>query len=83
MFRTLILNLPRTLASLPILAYRLFVSPFKPKTCRFLPSCSDYALEAVRVHGPLKGGYLAIHRVCRCHPFGGWQCDPVPPKRGN
>lgn len=46
--------------------------------CRFIPSCSEYALQAVRVHGPFQGGWLALRRIARCHPFGGAGPDPVP-----
>ncbi|MCJ2183088.1 membrane protein insertion efficiency factor YidD [Novosphingobium sp. 1949] len=49
-----------------------------PPTCRFSPSCSQYAIEAVRAHGAIKGGYLAIWRLLRCHPWGGHGYDPVP-----
>ncbi len=50
--------------------------------CRFTPSCSQYAIEAIRVHGALKGGWLAVWRVCRCNPWGGCGDDPVPAKHG-
>ncbi|MHC5023569.1 MAG: membrane protein insertion efficiency factor YidD [Planctomycetota bacterium] len=49
--------------------------------CRFSPSCSHYALEALRRHGAMRGGWLTVRRVCRCHPFGGGGEDPVPPPR--
>jgi putative membrane protein insertion efficiency factor len=49
--------------------------------CRFHPTCSDYAVEALREHGALRGGYLAVRRILRCHPFGGAGYDPVPPRR--
>ncbi|HEV2364383.1 MAG TPA: membrane protein insertion efficiency factor YidD [Caulobacteraceae bacterium] len=62
-------------------AYKLTLSPFVGRQCRFLPTCSDYAAEALLVHGPLKGSALAAWRVLRCHPFGGSGYDPVPPKR--
>lgn len=62
----------------PIRAYQLLVSPVLRPSCRFLPSCSDYALEAIRRHGPLKGGALAAARLARCHPWGGSGYDPVP-----
>jgi putative membrane protein insertion efficiency factor len=54
------------------------VSSVTPGCCRFEPSCSHYGLEAVRVHGPLLGGWLAFRRVLRCRPGGGWGVDPVP-----
>ncbi len=59
--------------------YRRFVSPALPATCRYLPSCSAYAEEAVRVHGVAKGLLLATARIARCHPWGGHGVDLVPP----
>jgi uncharacterized protein len=59
-------------------AYQLFVSPLLPPSCRFLPSCSDYAIEALDRHGALRGGGLALRRLARCHPWGGSGYDPVP-----
>lgn len=64
----------------PIVIYRKVISPLKPPTCRFYPTCSDYALEAIETHGPLKGSYLAVKRICRCHPFHPGGIDLVPPK---
>ena len=64
--------------------YRRNISPARPSCCRFIPTCSAYALEAVEVHGALKGGELALWRVARCHPFHrekGYLYDPVPPKK--
>ena len=64
--------------------YRKHISPLKPPCCRFIPTCSTYALEAVEVHGALKGGALALWRVMRCHPFHKEQSfiyDPVPPRK--
>jgi putative membrane protein insertion efficiency factor len=58
--------------------YQLAISPWLAPRCRFTPTCSSYALEAVRKYGALKGGWLGIKRVCRCHPFGGSGYDPVP-----
>lgn len=58
--------------------YRTAISPLKPPTCRFTPTCSQYAAEAIKKHGPLKGGWLALKRILRCHPFGGSGFDPVP-----
>ncbi len=65
---------------LPVRAYRIFISPWKPRTCRFVPSCSEYFLQAVRIRGPLVGPLLGILRILRCHPFGGCGFDPVPRK---
>lgn len=58
--------------------YRRWVSPMTPPSCRFTPTCSAYAEEAVRRHGALRGGWLALRRLLRCHPFGSSGYDPVP-----
>lgn len=72
----------RRIAAWPLLAavqfYRHCISPFTPPSCRFTPTCSQYALEALRKYGPLKGGWLALKRIARCHPWGGHGYDPVP-----
>jgi putative membrane protein insertion efficiency factor len=62
-----------------IRAYQVGLSPLLPGTCRFTPTCSQYALEAVNQHGLLRGSWLAARRLLRCHPFGGLGYDPVPP----
>jgi putative membrane protein insertion efficiency factor len=61
--------------------YRRFISPMLAPRCRFYPSCSAYALEAVQVHGALRGSWLAVARLGRCHPFHSGGIDPVPPPR--
>ena len=58
--------------------YRVCISPYKPPTCRFTPTCSEYALQAFRKWGPFKGLYLTVRRLLRCHPWGGSGYDPVP-----
>ena len=58
--------------------YQLCISPLFPPACRYTPSCSQYALEAIRKHGPFKGLWLALRRILRCHPWGGSGYDPVP-----
>lgn len=58
--------------------YQLAISPMTQSSCRYTPTCSQYALEAVRKYGPFKGGWLAIKRLARCHPWGGHGYDPVP-----
>ena len=63
-------------------AYKLTLSPLIGRQCRFLPTCSDYAAEALITHGPWRGAWLATRRVCRCNPWGGSGYDPVPPRRG-
>ena len=60
--------------------YRKYISPLTPPTCRYVPTCSQYALEALEKYGALKGGWLVVKRICRCHPFhkGHDFYDPVP-----
>jgi putative membrane protein insertion efficiency factor len=60
-------------------AYKLTLSPLIGRQCRFLPTCSEYAAEALIAHGPWRGSLLAAGRLCRCHPLGGRGFDPVPP----
>lgn len=62
-----------------IRVYQYAISPYFPPTCRYMPTCSAYALEAIETHGALKGTWLAVRRFSRCHPLGGWGYDPVPP----
>lgn len=69
-----------TLISLPIHFYRHAISPLFPASCRYTPTCSRYALEALRIHGPVKGLWLAMKRIGRCNPWGGFGYDPVPPR---
>lgn len=64
--------------SLPIRFYRLVISPLIGSNCRYTPSCSTYAMEALRKHGAIKGGWLATRRIIRCHPWGGSGIDNVP-----
>ena len=68
------------IVALPVRAYRLIFSPWVGHNCRFQPTCSAYALEALRTHGGLRGGWLALRRILRCHPWGGMGVDDVPPK---
>jgi uncharacterized protein len=68
----------RRLAQLPVLLYRWFLSPYLGRQCRFEPTCSAYALDAIRKHGVLRGYWLAVKRIGRCHPWGGAGLDPVP-----
>ena len=63
---------------LVILIYQKVISPLLPSTCRFTPSCSEYGKQAIIKHGPIKGGFLAIKRISKCHPWGGSGEDLVP-----
>lgn len=72
------MNLLARLIALPVHAYRLLFSPWVGFNCRYQPTCSAYALEALEMHGPIKGSILAARRIGRCHPFGGDGYDPVP-----
>ncbi|HEY5043753.1 MAG TPA: membrane protein insertion efficiency factor YidD [Verrucomicrobiae bacterium] len=86
-FERWLLNVPKSVLIFAIRAYRLTISPaqsflFGPTGgCRFTPTCSAYALEAVREHGALAGTVLATKRICRCHPWGACGHDPVPKKK--
>jgi len=68
------------LLALPVRLYRLIFSPWVGHNCRYQPTCSQYALEALEKHGGLKGGWLAARRIGRCHPWGSSGYDPVPEK---
>jgi uncharacterized protein len=86
-------NLPQHILVFGVRAYRAVISPAQiylfgtTAGCRFTPTCSVYAMDAVREHGAIKGTTLAAKRICRCHPWGGCGHDPVPesgkPKAGN
>ncbi|GGF77098.1 putative membrane protein insertion efficiency factor [Paenibacillus albidus] len=75
------MSVARKTLQAPIRVYRKYISPLKPATCRFYPTCSAYALEAIEVHGPLKGSWLAAKRIARCQPFHPGGLDPVPPRK--
>ncbi|HAI75850.1 MAG TPA: membrane protein insertion efficiency factor YidD [Microscillaceae bacterium] len=66
------------LVLIPIRFYQLAISPLLPPTCRYSPTCSQYAVEAIQKHGILKGIWLSMRRIGRCHPWGGSGYDPVP-----
>ncbi|MFV0553512.1 MAG: membrane protein insertion efficiency factor YidD [Mangrovibacterium sp.] len=63
----------------PIKFYRAAISPLFPPVCRYTPTCSQYAMDALKIHGPFRGSWLAIKRIARCNPWGGHGHDPVKP----
>lgn len=63
--------------------YQMVISPFTPASCRYVPTCSHYAVEAIQKHGPFRGGWLALKRISSCHPWGGSGYDPVPDSLDN
>ena len=69
---------PRRILTTLVHGYRMFLSPLLPPSCRYTPTCSAYALEALERHGALRGGWLTIRRIARCHPFRPGGHDPVP-----
>lgn len=73
-----VVELPARVAELLVRLYRIFPGRFMPPMCRYRPSCSEYMLRSLRLHGLLKGGYLGCRRILRCHPFGRGGFDPVP-----
>lgn len=68
----------RHLFLIPVYIYKYSISPLKQPSCRYTPTCSQYAIEAVMKHGILKGGWLSVRRILSCHPWGGSGYDPVP-----
>jgi uncharacterized protein len=77
-FVKIISNLLVKILIIPIKIYKYFISPVLPNACRYVPTCSEYAIEALKKHGPIKGLYLAIKRILSCNPWGGSGYDPVP-----
>jgi putative membrane protein insertion efficiency factor len=73
-----LVRLPAYLLFLLVRSYQVMLSPLLPAACRYTPSCSAYAVEAVQRHGALRGGWLAVRRIARCHPFRPGGYDPVP-----
>lgn len=71
----------RSIAIFLIRGYQLLLSPLLGGNCRFHPTCSEYAIEAMRAHGVVRGSWLTVRRIGRCHPWGGAGHDPVPPRR--
>ena len=71
-------QLPRRLLIGLVTLYRLLISPMLAPSCRYWPSCSEYAVDALRMHGAMRGGWLTARRLCRCHPWSGGGIDPVP-----
>ncbi len=74
----LIKNILTWILLLPVHFYRSFISPLLPPSCRYTPTCSQYAIEALQKHGPFKGFYLSVKRILSCNPWGGSGYDPVP-----
>jgi putative membrane protein insertion efficiency factor len=77
----MIASLPARVLLAPIRFYQRFISPALPPSCRYSPTCSSYALEAIQVHGAARGSWLAVRRISRCHPWHAGGYDPVPPVR--
>ena len=73
--------LPKRIILLLIKSYQKFISPFLGKNCRFIPTCSSYTYEAIEIHGIIKGVYLGVKRIIKCHPYNQGGYDPVPPKK--
>jgi len=77
------MNIVKKILIMPIHFYQKFISPYYPARCRFYPSCSSYAIQAIELHGPWKGLYLAVKRILRCHPGNPGGFDPVPPRKSD
>lgn len=72
------IRLLRAVVILPIRVYKYCISPMLPPACRYVPTCSEYAMEAIGRHGVIRGGWYALHRILRCHPLAAGGYDPVP-----
>jgi putative membrane protein insertion efficiency factor len=72
----------KAVAQFVLRAYKRFISPMLPACCRYVPTCSEYATEAIEMHGVLRGSLMAVARLLRCHPFAKSGYDPVPSRRG-
>ncbi|WP_235934441.1 membrane protein insertion efficiency factor YidD [Sunxiuqinia indica] len=79
-FRKWILKALGWLLLLPVYFYKYAISPFTSASCRHVPTCSQYAVEAIKIHGPFKGFWLTVKRISKCHPWGTHGYDPVPKK---
>lgn len=76
--RSLLSKLLSKALIIPVRAYQYSISPLLPGACRYYPTCSDYCVQAIEKHGPVKGLWLGTKRICSCHPWGGSGYDPVP-----
>lgn len=76
--QTLLLKFAQSVLIFPIRCYQIFISPLTPASCRYTPTCSEYAVQAIKKYGVFKGSYLAIKRILRCNPWGGSGYDPIP-----
>ncbi|MCK3683490.1 membrane protein insertion efficiency factor YidD [Maribellus sp. YY47] len=76
-----ILQLLGWILLVPVYIYKYAISPYTPASCRHVPTCSEYAVQAIKIHGPFRGFVLTVKRISRCHPWGTHGYDPVPPKK--
>lgn len=76
--RSTLVRIPRLVLVLLVRGYQVGISPLLPASCRYFPSCSAYAVEALERHGAMRGSWLAVRRILRCHPFAIGGFDPVP-----
>lgn len=78
--KKIVLKVAGWILLLPVYFYKYAISPLTPASCRHVPTCSEYAVQAIKIHGPFKGFWLATRRISKCHPWGTEGYDPVPPK---
>ena len=75
------MNMPTRFLRMVVISYQRILSPVLPESCRYVPTCSEYTLDALEIHGALKGTWMATCRILSCHPWGGSGWDPVPNKK--